>query len=78
MQNETETNLDIVENVDTDIASFEETEEILLARLYDLCISLGKRVQITSVETDEDKQEIIIIVVKDVKYSEEKGFEKTK
>lgn len=77
MQNDN-SEIEIVESVETDATSFEETEEILLARLYDLCISLGKRVQISSVETDdENKQEIIIIVVKDTKYSEEKGFEKT-
>ena len=57
----------------------EQNQDVLLARLYDLCVALGKRVQILAIQTDEETPEdIIIITVKNTKYSEESGFEKTK
>lgn len=70
--------IEIVEEVTGEVEknSVLETEDVLLARLYDTCLALGKRVQINTVQT-EDKKELIIIVLKDVKYDEENGFEKT-
>jgi len=67
------------DEVGVDGSELEQNHDVLLARLYDLCVALGKRVEILAVQTDEETPEdIIIITVKDVKYDENTGFSKTK
>lgn len=61
-----------VEDDENDI----ETEDVLLARMYDLCLAIDQKIiQINEVE-DEDGQGMIVIILKNTKYSGEKGFEK--
>jgi len=53
-----------------------ETDDVLLARMYDLCLAIDqKTIQINEVE-DVDGVNMIVIILKNTKYSGEKGFEK--
>lgn len=59
-----------------DVTGEEFTEQdVLLARLYDICVELGSMAEITSVET-EDGKKMIVIILSNVIYSKDKGFEK--
>jgi len=61
---------------DVDDEQVVEGNNILLARLYDVCASLEDRVEITTV-TLEDNTEVIVILLKDARYSDEFGFADT-
>lgn len=55
----------------------EESEDQLFSRLYDTVISLGGRASVISVVTD-DNDEKVVIMLSDVKYNPEVGFENVK
>lgn len=60
-----------------EVDEVKETKELLLARLYDICVSLGETVEISTVTLDDGTQ-IVAIIVKNARHSEENGFEEVK